>query len=509
MKYINQFGAGYIPLPTMKELPLEIWIYIAAFIPDATLRGLFGVNLFFYNISMNLRYKSIALQRFTSRTVKLLSRLADPAAGRRVRFLTASPDFQFYGAVRRPPSFSDRILYHVLHFRLSGTGPMNDHIPRPEEEGTLALIDALPAMSNVMAFTIDSHSWGRHSGPELNIFLNTAWASFGSNLKKLSLRGHAASFRTIITSKPTLPMVEELFFELIDSPSSSLDMQEVANTLLTVFAPFINSFAIRLQALTFWAWTSLELSALFKALAYFPMLTCFNLQTSFPRTFKDDTSSLSDFLRRHRAQLEILVLRLNTVPLLRAIPLEQPLSEWMLNTFKDNHFSHLQELQLYPSALPKGFEALLTCIQLSAGTLHRLVVRERYLDPEDVLKLLDVIPPNLQSLRLNIRELDVELFVILAIRLPKLRSLSLYIGEVSPSSATFISEMKARTFAGWKLCNIGIWRGGFIASPQLMHTIRRSIPTVDSFWGLGSTYTDTAIEQPIDWSTRHVDDGIL
>ncbi|KAH7877196.1 uncharacterized protein C8R40DRAFT_1168533 [Lentinula edodes] len=279
----------------MIELPLEIWIYIAAFIPEATLRDLLGVNLFFYNISMDVRYKSVVLQRFSAGTKKLLLRLADPAVGKRVRFLTASPDFQFYGAVASPPSFGDRIniLQHVLHsFRRSRF----DHVLRPEKEGTIALINALPVMSNVMAFTVDSHSWGEHSGPELNTFLNTAWTSFSSNLKKLSLRGHAASFRTIITSKPSLPKVEELFFELIDSPSSPSDIEDVADILLTVFAPFINNFTPRLQALTFWAWTSFELSALFKALGNFPLLTCFNFQTSFPRTFRDDPLVSRTFL---------------------------------------------------------------------------------------------------------------------------------------------------------------------------------------------------------------------
>ncbi|GAW10190.1 hypothetical protein LENED_012431 [Lentinula edodes] len=271
---------------------------------------------------MDVRYKSVVLQRFSAGTKKLLLRLADPAVGKRVRFLTASPDFQFYGAVASPPSFGDRIniLQHVLHsFRRSRF----DHVLRPEKEGTIALINALPVMSNVMAFTVDSHSWGEHSGPELNTFLNTAWTSFSSNLKKLSLRGHAASFRTIIASKPSLPKVEELFFELIDSPSSPSDIEDVADILLTVFAPFINSFTPKLQALTFWA-------------------------------------------------------------------------------------------------------------------------------------LIDVLLPNLQSLRLNLRELDVGVFTILA---------------VPPDIHTFISELKARIFIEWKLRNIGVWQvfGASVTQIQIHH----------------------------------------
>ncbi|KAH7877197.1 uncharacterized protein C8R40DRAFT_1181793 [Lentinula edodes] len=183
----------------------------------------------------------------------------------------------------------------------------------------------------------------------------------------------------------------------------------------------------------------------------------------------------------------------------------------MLKTFCENRFPHLQELQLYPSALPKGFDALLTCIQISADTLHTLVVRERYLDPQDLRRLIDVLLPNLQSLRLNLRELDVGVFTILAGKLPRLRSLSLYIGTVPPDIHTFISELKARIFIEWKLRNIGVWQGGSVAPPQLMHAIKHSIPSVVSFWGLGDTDTDTSLtnEQPIIWSTRNIDDGVL
>ncbi|KAF9068267.1 hypothetical protein BDP27DRAFT_1295432 [Rhodocollybia butyracea] len=483
------------------DLPLEIWLHITRFIPDATIRSMIAVNSFFYNLSMDLRYKSLELQRINSRTRILLNRLADPAVGTRVHALTASPDFRFYGTGGRAPSMRDR-FQNVLHtFHLAGP------ILRPEEEGTYALISALPYMTNVKAFTIDSHSWGQHSGPELSTFLSTAWTTFGSNLRKLSLRGHAASFRTIISSQPALPMVEELFFELIDNPLSST-RQADADTLVTVFAPFINSFSSRLQALTLWAWASIELSGLFNTLNKFPLLTCFNFQTSFPRTFRIDPSSLSGFLRNHCSQLDILVLRLNTTPLLHAISTEQRLSEWTLKTFEENHFSRLHELQLYPSALPEGFRGLLSCIQQSADTLQNLVVRERYLDPDDVITLLNVLPLGLRSLRLNLRELNVELFDVITSRLPTLSSLSLYISNVS---TTFTSDMEARTFNNLKLHNVGVWQSGSTAN-EIMRVIGRTIPSVNSFWSLGTTdieaSNDRELEPIVDWSTRNIDDGI-
>jgi hypothetical protein len=58
------------------SLPLDVWLYIIRFIPDATLRGMLAVNVFFYNISMDMKYKTIKLQKFNEKTMKLLSRLA-------------------------------------------------------------------------------------------------------------------------------------------------------------------------------------------------------------------------------------------------------------------------------------------------------------------------------------------------------------------------------------------------------------------------------------------------
>ncbi|KAE9394396.1 hypothetical protein BT96DRAFT_827717 [Gymnopus androsaceus JB14] len=221
---------------------------------------------------------------------------------------------------------------------------------------------------------------------------------------------------------------------------------------------------------------------MFNCLGEFPLLTCFNFQASFSRNLSVDPSSLSNMLNKHRHQLEILVLRLDTTPHLAALS-HQPLSEWLRSTFQENHFSRLQQLQLYPSALPQGFDGLLSCIQQSAETLQRLVVREHYLDVEGVTRLLNHIPPNLQFLRLNVHELTIEIFDDLAAKLPRLYSLSLYITHMPP---TFAFDIENRSFKDWNLYNIGIWQSGSMASIHLMRLIKATIPSVDSFWDLGT-----------------------
>jgi len=197
-------------------------------------------------------------------------------------------------------------------------------------------------------------------------------------------------------------------------------------------------------------------------------------------------------------------LRLDTTPHLAALS-HQPLSEWLRSTFQENHFSRLQQLQLYPSALPQGFDGLLSCIQQSAETLQRLVVREHYLDAEGVTRLLNHIPPNLQFLRLNVHELTIEIFDDLAAKLPRLYSLSLYISRVPP---TFVVDIENRSFKNWNLHNIGIWQSGSMVSIHLMRLIKKTIPSVDSFWDLGTTTEELTEPHNLEWSTRNVDDGV-
>ncbi|EEB92192.1 hypothetical protein MPER_09334 [Moniliophthora perniciosa FA553] len=196
------------------------------------------------------------------------------------------------------------------------------------------------------------------------------------------------------------------------------------------------------------------------ALGLFPRLKKFNLQTSFPKTFTLDPSGLTRFLASHASDLEHLVSRLNTTPLAFSTTSEQPLSDWMNKVFSSAapwRFSNLRELHMYPTVLAGGFSALTSCIGQSAGTLQGLVVRDRYLSPEEVILVIDTLPPHLKSLRLNIRVLNVETFDHAAKMLGGLKSLSLYIGSIAP---TFASDIEKRLYSNWHLHHIGIWHAG-------------------------------------------------
>ncbi|KAL0572207.1 hypothetical protein V5O48_009762 [Marasmius crinis-equi] len=455
----------------MTYLPVEIWLHITSFIDAPELVKLLGVNSFFFNIAMDVRYKRVDLQTLNQKTTQYLSRLSDPMVGQRVLQLTVSPDFRNYGR-QKPATVLDRVG-NALHYALGRSSPS-----RPEE-ATKMLIDLLPHLPRVNSFTIDCHSWGEHSSSGIHVFLQTAWGSFGEKLRKLSLRGHTSAFRTIIQSITKLPAVDELFIELIDNPLQ-LDPTS-SETLLQVVAPFINGLASRLRAFTLWSWGTTDLSQLFSTMDHFPRLTKFNLQTSFPKTFRQDPSGLGRFLAKHSSTIKYLVLRLNTAPLaFMETSSEEPLSEWMVDTFTTWKFRNLQELHLYPTVLPGGLNALTSCIGQSLETLQSLVVRDRYLSSEEAVVVVNTLPPRLKSLRLNIRVLDIALFDLVATRIAALESLSLYIGTVSPA---FAHDIERRSYATWNLHHIGVWHSGSTLDSHLMVLISRAVPSLKLFWG--------------------------
>jgi hypothetical protein len=59
----------------MVELPMDIWLCITQFLSDDGLKELLGVNHFFYNLAMDLRYNTVTLEDPSLATVKRIERL--------------------------------------------------------------------------------------------------------------------------------------------------------------------------------------------------------------------------------------------------------------------------------------------------------------------------------------------------------------------------------------------------------------------------------------------------
>jgi hypothetical protein len=215
----------------------------------------------------------------------------------------------------------------------------------------------------------------------------------------------------------------------------------VVGILVGSVAPFINSLAPQLQSLKMWSLWTLDLSPLFAHLTVFPHLSNFHLRAPFNKAFPDPTG-LTRLLQSNSASLKKVELRLNPSGSVMDPTSEERLGQWMLS---HNEFpsilADLDFLRIFPTTLRSGFDALVMYTQRSADTLTTLAVKDRYLDLNEVATLILPVShrganQGLRFLRLNVRRWSVELFELLASKLPGLQSLSLYVGGSHPNRAT-------------------------------------------------------------------------
>jgi hypothetical protein len=61
-----------MPIP---HIPLEIWLMIATYIPEPDFKNLIGLNVYFYNIIMDARYKDVYIGFIGDYMLKKLARL--------------------------------------------------------------------------------------------------------------------------------------------------------------------------------------------------------------------------------------------------------------------------------------------------------------------------------------------------------------------------------------------------------------------------------------------------
>lgn len=62
-------------MPMTLELPSEIWLHIAQFIPPEQIRVMLGVNQVFFYLAMDERYRSLSIASLDANLMRLLVRL--------------------------------------------------------------------------------------------------------------------------------------------------------------------------------------------------------------------------------------------------------------------------------------------------------------------------------------------------------------------------------------------------------------------------------------------------
>ncbi|KAK7033189.1 hypothetical protein R3P38DRAFT_3393117 [Favolaschia claudopus] len=484
----------------MTELPAELYLYIASFIPDDELFKFVGVNLHFYNLVLNLRYNTIRIESVNATTQRLLQRLRDPAVAHRVRRLAVRPTAGFAKVEpanerreRRPRAWYKSILMSSVVQARKAPPP-----PPPSVEDTVdSLIVAFPGFTNLTTFEVEA--WDLSAGYDLQGFFRPAWSAFGPQLETLSVAGRPETFKQFVASAPQLASCTTLSLQF----THELDtMTAVADEILAnSVAPFINSLAPRLQVLKIWSWSTLDLSSLFLALRHLPRLHDFHLRAPFNKAFSDP-AGLTALLKTNAATLDTIELRLNPTGSATDPDTQESLGRWF-SSLREHPavLANLKLLRMYPTTLSSGFDALVMYIERSANTLTTLAVKDRYLNLDEVEALVAPLchrapDEGLEALRLNVRVWNAQLFFLLHSKLPGLKSLSLYIGESHPHRATtdfFFQSMQEHSFASWKLRDIGLWQGGFEVPAHTMQRLAACIPSVTSFWQNGHMQGDIKI----------------
>jgi hypothetical protein len=350
----------------------------------------------------------------------------DPNVARRVRRLQVRPEFP------KEHNDSESSLHRQLNMirRTLRLPTKPSQASLPPSKIIESAIEIIPGLVNATEFAIDS--WFLPSGYDIQPLFTIAWSNFGRNLRKISLGGNVESFQAFTTSHPQshLHSLQELSLEFADNRFRVDNVTDGA-ILLENVVPFVNGLGAQLRCLTVSSWTTVDLSSFFMSLGPFAALRRFKIRTAFDKAFKKDPSGLTRFLHDNSSTLQHVELRLNPTFAFESFS-EQSLSRWLSGCVADTLIlANLRILQIYPTLLLAGFDALVEFLRRSSDTLTTLVVRDRYLLSEEVDVVVGVFSAEngLKSLRLNVRTLTAELVDLLAEKLPGLEELTLYIGD--------------------------------------------------------------------------------
>ena len=300
-------------------------------------------------------------------------------------------------------------------------------------------------MTNVQELLIDS--WDSPPQYDLQPFLSSAWASFGSKLHTVSLCGNLEGYRVIIESNPPFAALKHLQMEFTNNLFRD-DLDADRAILVETLAPFVCRLGPQLESMRVWSWAAVDLSAFFLNMEPFERLEHLNIRTPFNKSFREDAGGLRRVLCGSSKTLTRVNLRLN--PLGSAVdPLsEGSLGRWLLECLEDERcLANVSSLDVYPTNLLSGIDILLKCVERTRTQLVELVVRERYLDAEEMGDLLEALRGcrGLTYLRSNVLAMNVSLFDVMVVKAPGLKRLWLSVGDADSSdpSASLVCSSAA------------------------------------------------------------------
>ncbi|KAJ2915937.1 hypothetical protein MD484_g4480, partial [Candolleomyces efflorescens] len=458
----------------MPNLPHNIWVHVAQYLPALFLQDLITVNRSFFEIAMDCRYRQLILAYMDSRMVKNLVRLRDPAVAKRVQVLHIYPGFlpQSNSAPllfdqAKPECMASKRSFRTILTDIANSLLEQRTFPsrhpkyrmmqslRKQEDVVQVVSDVLAGLPNVTDYYV---TW--YGLPTVTSSPAPFVASaLRPNLRKLSLNLSLENVQSILSSDTQITRLEELHL-CIHSETVCND-QERTYILQHHLAPAICRFRSTLKTLVIESWEPTDLSPLFANIERIPVLDDLCINIPVERCHLGDPAGVSGFLKKHQSTLRCLRLRATQYGGRGLAPDLCSLHEWISEATEKVELPKLRELDISSNLFPT--DTSLLCLKRFSRTLTSSTMTGVYRSYEQVVQALDnfLMPEsgfsdspatkevkgnNLKRLRIGPVSLSPQLVDLIASRIPELRRLELLVRDILPgatdasSSALFLKD---------------------------------------------------------------------
>ncbi|KAK7062656.1 hypothetical protein VNI00_000144 [Paramarasmius palmivorus] len=291
------------------DLPYEVWLCVAEFIPEEELNRLRSVSRHFYNIALQIKYRKVELVEYSKSTKGLLKDLKIPDHGHLVRSVRVKP-WIIPSAVKL--STSRAKLWHKFNTFIDAEYPSRRacaHLQRKLSKHISLVSDTIKNLPRAQEYRIEwSHTSSYH--PEFfAAFLAPllVGTDFGQNITSFSVQVPVEKLSCL--ARVSLPSLRNLELQL---HTGSMLMGEV-NDHLDALVVFVNNTFSTLRSLSVTSTSEsehLDLNRFFHLLGFFPRLTAFSLSTPYDGAHQaGGVTPLETFIRKHSGQLEKLRLK--------------------------------------------------------------------------------------------------------------------------------------------------------------------------------------------------------
>ncbi|KAJ7773634.1 hypothetical protein DFH07DRAFT_801322 [Mycena maculata] len=443
-------------------LPEDVWRCVASFIPYRQLLPLISVNKAFYNIVMNAKYQEIHWTMLNGSMIKSLARLRTPSIAGRVRRLHVRAWFIEY-LIQRESLMAPSCVVNSTRWLSRRLRRPSTSTSSPLSTGHDILASMTTAVRLMTQVTEYSFEW-RDLSPTTDTlrFLTATRTAFGASLRKLTLHAPLANFANLL-STVDFENLEEL--ELHFDHDNHVDAHS-AKLLRETIAPFVNHFRRSIWSLLIASASKMDLSPLLSALEEFPHLRTFRAYLAFDAAHLADPRGLVQILRLNSETLLNVELARSFVASSDAAP--NPASTWpALSLALSSERNALLNLRTLRLPLLATFDATMVCLRKSADTLTRLCLVDSFLTEKELVELVQnfahrPFDSGLRYLNVGLVFLTVDVFDLLASRLPGLLNLNLLLadGVIGRVVATLLSSVKHLSGTSTPTGNSVIWGSG-------------------------------------------------